>query len=364
MKIKLTFKETPRPDGPSRTFEITDGMIRPLGYDDLLVVGSNRGTTIPIDFPAARIDAPDFPRLHEAGIARVTAHLTSDYASKAISIVPGGWLPSAWSMMNGNPLVLLDRNLISEITGRFRDGRTVGRRADFIDLIVGQKVRISPILSVLEGNKRAPPSFETMRAQLDEIVSKLRSALPVADIITTSETLSGLWGLLEGSRSEMAMMLAFLIKAVPRVAAPVARNRVESVWNEIVGIAHDHGVPLTSLAVICVLSAASSRNGTGPAKRLLKARSNYSTADAYNALCDLRSLDLLITVAAKFPAERAQICTADRDLALFWCSLDLCNVRAEAGEITYEITPHPALFSSTALDRLNEIHGRESIASG
>src|SRR3546814_14516252 len=58
-----------------------------------------------------------------------------------------------------------------------------------------------------------------------------------------------------------------------------------------------------------------------PARRLLKFRRGYCEELAYNALCDLRAINYLLHCAARYPELPIQLCTGDRDLAIFWTAL-------------------------------------------
>ena len=73
--------------------------------------------------------------------------------------------------------------------------------------------------------------------------------------------------------------------------------------------------------VLAVLSAIFVANGASPAKRLLKFKPGYREEDAYNGLADLGSLEMLIHLFGLFPNEPTMLCTADRDLALFWTGI-------------------------------------------
>ncbi|HEX7694585.1 MAG TPA: hypothetical protein VF409_08850, partial [Sphingomonas sp.] len=85
-------------------------------------------------------------------------------------------------------------------------------------------------------------------------------------------------------------------------------------------------------------------NGATPAKRVLKPSERYSAADAYNAICDLRSLNILIRLIGAFPDEAIQLCTADKNLALFWCGLGADDFASGPDAGDYTISLHPALM--------------------
>jgi hypothetical protein len=98
-----------------------------------------------------------------------------------------------------------------------------------------------------------------------------------------------------------------------------------------------------------VLSAISVANGKSPARRLLKLRPGYTLNDANNALADLRSIKLLMSVFALFPEQRAMLCTSDRDLALFWLGIRPSDFRNDGGRASFNLSPTSDLLPGNAL---------------
>jgi len=80
-------------------------------------------------------------------------------------------------------------------------------------------------------------------------------------------------------------------------------------------------------------------NGSSPAKRLLKFDRGYTREDAYNALADLRALEILMSLFAIYPDQRLMLCTADKDLALFWVGLGASNFAMSDGRMFFDVTP-------------------------
>ena len=78
-----------------------------------------------------------------------------------------------------------------------------------------------------------------------------------------------------------------------------------------------NGVRRNAPVVLAALSAVAVPNSGSPGKKVLMSGPGYEAGDAYNALADLRSLEILIDLLAVFPEERPAIFTKDRNLALF-----------------------------------------------
>jgi hypothetical protein len=82
---------------------------------------------------------------------------------------------------------------------------------------------------------------------------------------------------------------------------------------------------------------------------MLKFRPEYTLKDADNALADLRSIKLLISLFALFPEQRAMLCTSDRDLALFWLGIRASDFGNQDGRASFSLSPTSDLLPGTAL---------------
>jgi hypothetical protein len=340
----FVFKETEHPDGGKpRTIAFTDVEIRPRGYDELAAAKLHAAVTIPLEMFNGRIVYTDVEGVDLSKYAHISATLESPFTAKAIGLVRGGWLPSALAATREHAVVLPDRNIVSEIAGRFENGKKTGREPDFLDLFADEPVRINPLLYAMEGNCRTLPDPAAAQAQLEEVVAQIGSALPKAELMVGPMSLTGLLGLIEDTRPGLARKQAFLRTVAPALAAPVARARIDRRWSDVLAAAEANGVPRASLVVLAALSTLVNP-GRSAARKLLKFHAAYNDADAYNALCDLRSLDVLLYCLAFFPEHDTQLCTADRNLALFWTGIQATNIVRDGQGVSYTMTPHEALL--------------------
>lgn len=333
-----------RRGGPRRRIAFTDVDVKPLGYDALLAASPNKALTIPLEMFNGRIVDTNVEGVDLSGYAHITARLESPFTAGAIGLVRGGWLPSALAATRETAAVLPDRNVLTEIVGRFDRGVRKGRQPDFLDLFAGAPVRINPLLAALEGNGRSMPGPGEARAQLDEAVAKIRSALPEAILLVGPQSLTGLLGLIEDSRPGMARKQALLRQLASRLSGPVARRDVDRTWDAVLSAAQDHGVARNSLVVLALLSIVVNPRGRCAARRMLKFHDGYSDGDAYNALSDIRSLEILLNLLALFPDQHIQLCTADRDLALFWVGLQLSSITRDGAGVRFTLAPNAALL--------------------
>jgi hypothetical protein len=118
-------------------------------------------------------------------------------------------------------------------------------------------------------------------------------------------------------------------------------------WSEVLAVADECAVSRSSLVVLAALSSVVVPNGESPAKGLLKFKANYQAEDSYNALVDLRSLELLIHIFALFPNHPSLSCTADKNLALFWTGIGASNFERTASGVSAEFSPVDELLGGS-----------------
>jgi hypothetical protein len=323
---------------PDKTTTFTWDHVEPLGYAELVAADLHRGPTIPLVFHGCRIIDTNTER-DRSQLHTVRLPLESAFSSRTIGLVKNGWLPSALAADIADTVILLDRNAVSEIVQRFDGGKAVGGQSDFLDLLADKPVRLNPVLAAMEGNIRAMPTPELVKQQLDEIAAKLQKALPRARLMVGSDSLKGAWGLIEESRQSFERKRALLLRLAPGLAAPVSGKNTPARWNEVIAAADACGVARSSLVALAALSSVVVPKGRSPAKRLLKFKADYTEADAYNALADLRSLDMLLQLFAFFPGVPTTFCTADRNLALFWSGLRASDFEVVGRRGVCSLTP-------------------------
>jgi hypothetical protein len=117
---------------------------------------------------------------------------------------------------------------------------------------------------------------------------------------------------------------AFLVEAVPLILQQVSTSGVRRVEDRIMAIARDCGVLACSLVVIAALSCLyedASSQAILVGRKLIKPAARYRSSDAYNAVADLKHLELLAMAQALNEIPPTSLCTRDAGLALFWTAL-------------------------------------------
>ncbi|MBR0796869.1 hypothetical protein JQ615_15845 [Bradyrhizobium jicamae] len=344
-----------RADGrPNDVITFSGENIRPLGYSELIAAKLHEKLAIPVEVHNSNLLDTNISGLGDDRTYTFSFILESRFTSRAIGLVKGGWLPSAFAASCRDAVVLVDRNIVTEMVGRFDGGKAVGTEPDFIDLFANRPVRINPVLYAMEGNGRSIPAPQLVHSLLEEAVTKMEAALPSAKLVVSPDSLQGALGLIEESRAGIARKQQFLMRVAPSITAPVSARKMRRRWDEVLAAADDCTVPRRSLVVLAALSSIVVPNGKSPAKRLLKIKPDYRVEDAYNALVDLRSLEFLIYMFALFPSQSILLCTADKDLALFWTGIRAFNFgRTDAG-ISVEFSPVDELLGGSTAPEWRE----------
>ena len=339
--------------GSPRTIAFARSELRPLGYAVLLSARLHEPLTIPLRLDNGTVIESDIEGLDRTQRYSVDTTLESPLTCHAVSLMQGGWLPPSLAATGDDPTILLDRNLVPLLVGRGRKNEASAGR-DFLDLFKDRPIKLNPLLYAMEGERRETPAPDQVAALLLEAVDKLRTALPNARVVADPAMLRGALGLIEDARPALGRKQAFLLQIAPGLAASVGRMRLPAVWADVVSAADHCGVCRNSLVVLAALSAVAVPNGASPAKALLKFKPGYTEQDAYNALADLRALELLMGLYAMFPQERIHFCTADRALALFWTAIQASNFERRESGFTFDLEPIDALLPGDTLQQWRE----------
>jgi len=333
-------KEPDREDGtPGQEIAFSNVEFSPLGYSELEKAILHRPMQISLSGSGMVISSGvDGLSIGQRGRFRTV--LNSPFTSKCIGLVSGGWLPSLMALED-NSIMLPDRCVVAQLNARLKNGATKPQaEPDFVDLFADSPIRINPLLFVLEGDDGQNPTPEAAVRHLHEAVSKLRSALPKAVMVAANDQgLKGVLGLVKDTQLGIARKQGFLERLNPMLKSPVSKKKVRSLCDAVLAAAQECDIPIRSLVVLAALSSIVVSNGQSPARRMLKFKGEYTSADAYNALADLRSLEILMYTFALFPDQRVMLCTADKDMALFWAGLRASNFAFSCGRLSFDIAP-------------------------
>jgi hypothetical protein len=272
--------------------------------------------------------------------------LRFDHKLKLWVLVMGGWFPIQLAALD---ILVLDRNVLSAL----KSLRANPNRADLASdkWWLAQLDRpapvLNPVLIAMEGNSRAVPTFDQFCAQLADAQEMLKLALPRATVLMHPvQHLNGVYQVTTSQESRMEREAAFLLKVCPLLTNRVGEKLARKQEAALLLAADQLGVARQGLCCIAALSLLYERvDGKQPmiGRGILKPHSGYTESDAYNALSDLRSLELL-AAGSTLAESSSGLCTRDKSLALFWLALGVNNARWEGERFVADYTPKQPLF--------------------
>jgi hypothetical protein len=278
----------------SERFDVT-----PLGLEHL--IQSFKSEVPEIQITLTNANAPrTLTGLDKDGPLNVNTKLTLLEPILAYGLVDGGWLPLPFAYKR---IALLDRNILITLEKLYKPSQTSSANlAKFLGL---DTETLSPMLFVLEGANRLPPTDFQMRSELNRAVAILSAFFPGAKIerVTTRMRKALLRMVLDHTEFR-SRATRLLVQAAPLVvdrAKPQNRQKLEI---EVIRIARTEGVRIGCLTVLALLSCIydgrdtlSVHRAATPGRAVLKPKRNYTEEDAYNALADMFFLELMCLVS-------------------------------------------------------------------
>lgn len=294
---------------------------------------------LPVDVVNAR--ETSLPELSGEFVGYST-EIKTTYTSGTVALLRNGWLPPTF--LPHDVHILLDRNAVTEITGFFVDGELRReRRDDLIEFLCSKAPILNPFLYALEGNERRVPTHSEMADLVIEANEKLARALPECEIRPKGLAgIEGLKGLLKDSETTFSNGLAFLEKAVPLVQSSGKLEKRLKATKTILELAKIHQ-PSLFTRLVC-LSALWNGQDFNPARKLLKPAKKYTHEMAYNALCDLRIIELFLGITAFQTSNQFAVMTKDLALIQFWLALKPRNIRLDNDHTAFDFTIDSDLF--------------------
>jgi hypothetical protein len=325
--------------------EIEPARFQPLSYSDLVDDYNKKDKLYPLRIEAKFVTSSrtGFKTKSPASVSMPTNFREP---VSIFSLVDGGWLPP--------PLVipanfLVDRNVVAsfvKMKQRANQGSTT-QNDWWAQLFSKFAALINPCLYAFEGKNRKPPSFEEFCRTFELVSAEVRTHLPSARLIEYEPVhFKAAYEIITDVSDRLERETEFLLQTVPLIIHPVVDSRLEKISFEILERARKLKVKTDSLVTVAVLSCLYQRSdGSGflAARRLVKPKKGYLQPDAYNALSDLRAIEMF-TSGLGFQRERFALCTCDRAMAAFWSGLNVRFARWHNERPTFSITLTEDLF--------------------
>ncbi|MCX5541471.1 hypothetical protein M3A49_18530 [Paraburkholderia sp. CNPSo 3076] len=215
-------------------------------------------------------------------------------------------------------LFLLDRNVISlikhAIAGRAQPDPKKQAYLEWLRTLDVPEHSLSPLLSIMEGEKKGEDSTEEKAACLETETGAIgqffrQASTDAAYLRGRKDSVAGLFtGMKESQWDERAN---FLVKAAPLIAQKVARRERPRVENELVRLALLTGLAANDPIVVLFLACL---YGSDAARKVIKP----TEPNTHNVLADVHSISrvaMVKAVARQFPIRlRVRFLTLDEGL--------------------------------------------------
>jgi hypothetical protein len=332
--------------------EFVPRFVHPLGTAELHLLHKQTGA-VDLQFEA---DDPSVNGERKSGRATIRTTITFGRQPIIFALVRGGWLPLPLAIP---PRFLVDRNIVIALR-KLRFGQLVERQEItwWFQFFEKGSAIFNPLPYAFEAGYRRKPTMEEFVAAYDEGVAELSRSFPKCEVVSyQSANYQGAYAQLEALDERNAAETEFLMRTCGLVANRVSRSRESKVLKRIVSTADSLGIPRASLAVLGIISCLfEDLHGTVPSigRKVIKPSDMYSKADAFNALNDLRHIELAVAGQVYFGDDAFCLCTRDRAIAMLWCALCPRGVSPTDGavKLTFDLTSHlvPRLMEEEILE--------------
>jgi hypothetical protein len=339
----------------NQVIEFVPEKIKPFSFSELQQTTGDEKKSYKLDIITNNIDLEPIGKKISGG-ATISGDIVFHYKPKIFTLVDGGWLPPR---LVSPANFLADRNVVS-VLSKLLNGSD---RADhlstnwWLNLPDSSNLQINPLFYALEGNKKETPSFDEFCRAFMEAATVIRAKFPNAKVTEFSliQYQAAYEHVLKCS-SRLENESKFLITIAKTIVNRTADRNLADRKKVVLQTSDKLGLNRRSLVVLAALSCIyESRDGAGflAARQVLKPKPNYQETDAYNALSDLRALELFIAISS-IDAPTFHFCTCDCALAGLWCGLNPRNARWENDVLTFDMSLDEALFPRLPIENRTE----------
>jgi hypothetical protein len=244
------------------------------------------------------------------------------FKDDAFLIVFGGWIPC--SFIKKNTILIVDRNIVTEIINRYENGKQKKITPyDSFDTVFLNNKSISIDISayVIEANIREIPTDDLIEQQILSVKKSLKKALPNLKINSYPGGDSYYLRLKNALKPLMKNRMDFLQKITPALNKQFNQKSRESAIRNLFETAKKTSLEKKDLVIILALLRISMIDKKNAAQLVLKDSQNYTKEKAFNAICDLSAIELLINLQNTHTKNNSfynlAFITKDKGLSLF-----------------------------------------------
>lgn len=338
-----------------RTAKVTPVSFEPLGISDLWKVQADRSAELTFRF---RGKDAKFNDVLQTEPFDVTMTLQFTMSPAPYALVAGGWLPLPFVLPQR---FLVDRNVVSNLR-RIREHGANDGDATFewwTKFFKGGAAIFNPLLYAYEGAQRRLPTRMEFEQAFAEGRVELLHAFPEANTVELqSAHVDAAYEQLAALAARGGRDAVFLMAVMPLILHRVARKSEARIRDQILELALKHKVVLSAPVSLAVFSCLfDDVHGSVPSigRRLLKPKENYSLEDAYNAVSDIRHVELAALSGAVVADGQFALCTADRALAEFWTALSVRSESTSDGLLQLHYSVSTELMPRLQHSEINEL---------
>lgn len=339
----------------SQSIEIVPDYIHALGPADIRALENNKISALELNLEA---DDAVVNGKRQDGRAKLKAKVTFHEPVTIYALVQGGWLPLPFAMP---ARFLVDRNVVISLQ-KIREGKTVANAQAiqwWTHFFAKGSGLFNPLPFAFEAGYRRKPTMSEFMSAYDEGASVLFEALPGCNVVKFEDThYRAAYAQLEAFDSRNDREVKFLQAICPLVEQRIPRRVEAQIAETIFHTADSYQLDRASFVVLATLSCLyEDIHGMPPSigRQILKPNSVYSEADAFNALSDIRHIEVAAANQAYFKQESFSLCTCDRALALLWSALSVRGDSPAGGTVKFTFDLTNDLFSRLSEDELHDL---------
>ncbi len=305
-----------------QTVNVTPVSIKPFGAEELLKSfnGVSQSYSLQIVGKNLTINGEVDSRFFKINTEIVFKQTPLPYA-----LVPGGWLPMPLAMPTN---FMVDRNVVAQLKNIKSGAQRLDTEAVewWGNFFKDGTATFNPLSYAWESSKRRMPTYDEFYISIAEGTQELRMAFPLCKVIQFDEhALSSVYEVLSSFQARAEMETQFLVKVCPLIANIVAKGKEHSMLKQVIQIAKAHGIvsfsPIFTATISCLYEDNTGRQFS-IGRKLLKPKAVYSPEMAFNAISDMRQLELTVAGHGCFGSEAFHLATCDKALAALWCAIE------------------------------------------
>lgn len=263
--------------------------------------------------------------------------------------------------MSINKILVLDRNVVSLIIDA--NSKIKQSRTEQVHMLRQLKrndrkvTSITPLLSIIEGQKGRTESKEEMQNTINKEVSLLRDFFSIANVdnsylLESAQSTSDIF--VESDSTYNAKYDSFLEEINPVLVDKPKTEKKKFLKDTILDIAKKHEIPAGHPVVMCCLSAL---YGSESSRRILKFKKN--NYNPYNARSDLLVVSRFNHIKAKAKTTdkniKVEYLTLDKDLNKFLSMITINNVTIYSGGVEFSVAYNKKLFPDLTSKQYSEL---------